>query len=446
MMHRFVSNTARVLIVGMWGYSALAAPPAAPPKKVAPAPKKASPPKFKPARKETGKAASNVKPILAEPLAAGKVRAPNLEIIHRFEMIMPVGVAVTSGGRKFVSYPRWTDKGEWTLAEINDGKEVPYPDGGEFQRGHKTDPRNNLVSLQGLVTDAKDRLWILDTGTVEMKPVQPFTPKLVCIDTKTNAVTKTILFPESVAPEGTYLNDLRIDGRRGEGEGIAYITDSGTTSPNGIICVDLKSGKSWRRLAGHPSTQPDPQFVGKPETGPLYLRPKPGEKSSVRIGSDGISISPDGEFVYYTPLSSRKLYRVKAAALADIGVSDESVNRMVEDLGEKGVADGLEEDTEGRIYITDWEKRAITRRGTDGILETLVQDDRLLWPDTLDLGRDGYLYVLTNQLHRQPNYHAGKELRKPPYLLMRIKLEDASPVVLDGNNIPGLMETPKANK
>ena len=139
---------------------------------------------------------------------------------------------------------------------------------------------------------------MLDTGTVEMKPVAPFSPKLVCIDTKTNAVTKTILLPRSVAPEGTYINDLRIDGRRGEGEGIAYIADSGVTLPNGIICVDLKSGKSLRRLAGHPSTQADPQFVGKPETGPLYLRPKPGEKSPVRLGSDGIAISPDSEFLY----------------------------------------------------------------------------------------------------------------------------------------------------
>lgn len=438
-MERLVSATARALIVGMWGYSALAAPPAAPSKKV-------SPPTFKPAKKPTGKAVSNVKPVLVEPLAAGKARAPKLEIVHRFETIMPVGIAVTSDGRKFASYPRWTDKGAWTLAEIKDGKEIPYPSAGAFQMGHKNDPQKNLVSLQGLITDANDRLWILDTGTVEMKPVAPFTPKLICIDTKTNAVTKTILLPRSVAPEGTYLNDLRIDGRRGEGEGIAYITDSGTTSPNGIICVDLKSGKSWRRLAGHPSTQPDPQFVGKPETGPLYLRPKPGVKSPVRIGSDGIAISPEGEFLYYTPLSSRKLYRVKTAALADTGVSDDSVNRMVEDLGEKGVADGLEEDSEGRVYITDWEKQAITRRGTDGTIETLVQDDRLLWPDTLDLSRDGYLYILTNQLHRQPNYHAGKELRKPPYLLMRVKLDEAKPVALDGNKMPGIVGAAKTDR
>lgn len=432
-MYRLLSATTVTAVFGMWCCHANAVPPVSPRKN-------APPPKFTPAKK-TAKASPNVKPVLEEPLAAGKVRAPKMEIVHRFETIMPVGVAVTSGGRKFVSYPRWTDKGTWTLAEIKGEKEIPYPTASAFQQGHKTDPRKNLVSLQGLITDAQDRLWLLDTGTVEMKPVQPFSPKLVCVDTRTNTVTKTILLPESVAPEGTYLNDLRIDGRRGEGDGIAYITDSGATSPNGIICVDLKSGKSWRRLGGHPSTQPDPQFVGKPETGPLYLRPKPGVKSPARIGSDGIAISPDGEFLYYTPLSSRRLYRVKAAALADTGVSDDSVNRMVEDLGEKGVADGLEEDSDGRIYITDWEKRAITRRGTDGVITTLVQDDRLLWPDTLDFGRDGYLYVLTNQLHRQPNYHEGKELRKPPYLLMRIKIDDAKPVVLDGNKLPGVVTT-----
>ena len=237
-MHSFVFATVAASL-GLYG-GLVAAAPQGPGTK-------AAPPKFTPAKQSTSKAASNVKPALAEPLAAGMVRSPKVELLYRFETIMPVGIAVNSEGRRFVSYPRWTDKGDWTLAEIKDGKEVPYPTAGNFQKGHKVDPKNNLVSLQGIAIDAKDRLWVLDTGTVEMKPVAPFSPKLVCIDTKTNAILKTILLPASVAPEGTYINDLRIDGRRGEGDGIAYITDSGETSPDGILCVDLKSGKAWQK-------------------------------------------------------------------------------------------------------------------------------------------------------------------------------------------------------
>lgn len=80
-MHRLVSATARALIIGMWGYSALAAPPASLPKKVAPA-------KFKSAKKEPVKAPSNVRPVPAEPLAVGNVRAPKLER-HRGDLRRP---------------------------------------------------------------------------------------------------------------------------------------------------------------------------------------------------------------------------------------------------------------------------------------------------------------------------------------------------------------------
>ena len=32
----------------------------------------------------------------------------------------------------------------------------------------------------------------------------------------------------------------------------------------------------------------------------------------------------------------------------------------------------------------------------------------MLWPDTMSLAGDGYLYFTANQLHRQPSYHNGR--------------------------------------
>jgi sugar lactone lactonase YvrE len=61
--------------------------------------------------------------------------------------------------------------------------------------------------------------------------------------------------------------------------------------------------------------------------------------------------------------------------------------------------------------------------------ETLVHDPRVLWPDTLSIARDGYLYFTANQLHRQPQYHEGKDLREKPYSLFRTRI-DANPVDL----------------
>lgn len=59
----------------------------------------------------------------------------------------------------------------------------------------------------------------------------------------------------------------------------------------------------------------------------------------------------------------------------------------------------------------------------------MAHDPRLLWPDTLSLARDGYLYVTANQLHRQADYQNGEDLRAKPYTLFRIRVE-AEPVLL----------------
>ncbi|MBC8102046.1 MAG: SMP-30/gluconolactonase/LRE family protein [Cytophagales bacterium] len=353
--------------------------------------------------------------------------AAKLEIVHEFQTQMPVGVAVTSAGRRFISYPRWEDPLRFTLAELRNGREIPYPTSGAIQNGAKSGPRANMVSLQGILVDAKDRLWALDTGTINMKPIAPFVPKLICIDTKTNRVSRIYPLPAAVVPPGGYLNDLRIDLRKGN-KGIVYITDSGKQP--GLVMVDLASGRAWRRMTGHPSVQPEPGFVGFVEGSALFKRPRPGVATHLNIGSDGITLSPDGSRLYYTPLAGRRLYSVATDALASPDGTEEQVRVTLKDHGDKGTADGLGTDRKGRIYVTNWEQNAVLRRLPSGLFETVVHDDRLLWPDTLDIGRDNYLYIISNQLHRQGGYNEGRDRREKPYLLTRIKI-DAGPVLLD---------------
>ena len=98
--------------------------------------------------------------------------------------------------------------------------------------------------------------------------------------------------------------------------------------------------------------------------------------------------------------------------------------------GDKGGAsDGLESDTSGYIYSTNYEHNAILRRSSDGKWETIAHDPHLLWPDTLSLSTDGYLYITANQLHRQARFHRGQDLRKKPYTLFRIQT-GAKPILL----------------
>lgn len=365
--------------------------------------------------------------------AFGSADAPRgqLEVVHAFDSgPMPTGVSVSHSGRIFVNFPRWGDDVPATVVELVEGRAVPFPDATVNRPRHEGDA-DRFVSVQSIVVDPIDRLWVLDTGSPLFQPTRPGGPKLVCIDLTTNRIARTILFEPDVALPTTYLNDVRFDLRRGE-EGVAYITDSSGSGPNGIIVVDLASGRAWRRLHDHPSTKalPPEQMIPTAEGRVFAERPQDAAAKPVTIGADGIAISAEGERLWYCPLISRRWYSVPTAALRDRAMSDDEVGELVVDEGDKGGgADGLESDDRGRIYATNWEHNAIVRRLPDGELQTLVHDERLLWPDTMSIASDGHLYVTANQLHRQANYQGGEDLRRHPYYLFRFPI-DAGPVLL----------------
>jgi sugar lactone lactonase YvrE len=361
-----------------------------------------------------------------------------LEPVFYFDGPMPTGVTVSHTGRIFVNFPRWGDDVPFTVAELTDGRTVPFPDA--ELNSPEGDPDKCFISVQSVVVDPNDRLWVLDTGVPRPgASVAPDGAKLVCIDLQENRVVDTerdtIVLTDEVALKNTYLNDVRFDLRRG-GSGMAFITDSSEEGQNGIIVVDLAAKRSWRKLHNHQSTRAENHasrraecFLPVLEGRPLYVRPSPGQAEPFSVGADGIAISADGKRLYYCPLSSRKLYSVSTDALADEQMSDDQVAKTVIDHGDKGASDGLESDAEGRVYCTNYEHNAILRRKTDGTYETVACDPGLLFPDTLSLARDGYLYVTANQLHRQKRFHEGRDLRRRPYVLFRVKV-DAEPVLL----------------
>ncbi|MGY1841555.1 MULTISPECIES: L-dopachrome tautomerase-related protein [unclassified Modestobacter] len=355
-----------------------------------------------------------------------------LEVVHEFtDGPMPTGVSVSHTGRVFVNFPKWGDEVPATVAEIRDGQVVPFPDQA-WNDPRGDDDREAFVSVQSIVVDPADRLWVLDTGSPLFQPTRVGGPKLVCVDLATDTVVQTIVLPREVALETTYLNDVRFDLRRGEA-GTAYITDSADSGENAIIVVDLATGEAWRRLRDHPSTKAvtPPELLLMVEGRPFLEQPEPAaEPQPVAMGADGIAISADGARLWYCPLASRHWYSVATDALVDRGQDDAAVAATVVDEGDKGCAgDGLETDDAGNLYATAGEQNAILRRRPDGAMETVVHDPRLLWPDTLSVATDGHLYVTANQLHRQSRYSGGNDLRRYPYVLFRTPI-GAGPVLL----------------
>src|SRR3970282_2704029 len=74
-----------------------------------------------------------------------------------------VGVAAAEDGRVFVSFSRAIDP-TWkiSVAEVREGKAVPFPPGFKQDRGPPAD--DHLLSVQALIVDGRNRLWLLDTG------------------------------------------------------------------------------------------------------------------------------------------------------------------------------------------------------------------------------------------------------------------------------------------
>ena len=347
-----------------------------------------------------------------------------------------IGVGVSASGRIFLSFPRTgTDHVAKSVVELIDGRGVAFPDH-TINTLDVTQPSTRFISVQAVVVDARDTLWALDTGILgpSTTPIVGG-PKLVAIDLNTNTVTRTIVFPESLIGTNTSLNDVRFDLTRGT-LGFAYITDASAVSGSGIIVVDLATGQAVRRLQNDPSVLPDAGFRAVVEGKQFVSQPTAvAAPGPVTTAADGIALSADGKTLYYCPIASRRLYSVSTDALADFTLSDQAVAGTVQSIGEKGLAAGLEADTQGRIYLTNPEYNAIRRfdptaggsAAFNGSFETLVHNRHLVWPDTITLAPDGTLYVTSSQLDRSATYNAGVDLRTKPFFLYKIQT-DGTPV------------------
>lgn len=248
--------------------------------------------------------------------------------------------------------------------------------------------------MQSVVVDPVDRLWILDTGRVLTPDGKTLLtssfggPKLIGVDLSTNEVIQTILFPQTVAFPDSYVNDVRFDLRpniTSSGKGIAYITDSSNEGRNGLIIVDLGTGESWRHVSATEVVRPDAGFVGWVNGQSVYgLDTTSGEATNLAFGSDGIAISADGESLFFCPLSSRRLYSVPTALLRDRSkFSELRAQQGTLYRGQKGFSDGFETDSNGIIYMGNFEQNAVVMfNPADGTVQTFVRDPRINWVDT----------------------------------------------------------------
>jgi sugar lactone lactonase YvrE len=341
-----------------------------------------------------------------------EVAATNPAVFARLAHV-PAGIAISPGGRTFVAFSRASgDPQPFGVGELRAGVVVPYPPGSAQDPGAP----GAVVSAEALTFDARGRLWILDSGRLGDQPAAP--PALRAIDLATNLVVQRIVLSPDVVGPASVLEDVQLDLAHGSA-GTAFISDAASEGPAGLIVVDLGRGTMMRRLTDDPSTRPDPHLVTSAEGRPLIVRQGSLAGSPFRQGVDGLALDPDGHHLYYRPLTSRHLYRVNTDALVDPGWTDRDVAGTIEDLGDIGFAsDGLLADSDGRVYLTDYENNSIWRFDT-GRLALIAQSPGLLWPDALSLGPDGTLVCTASQLERSPRL-GGTDERFRPFTVWQI--------------------------
>jgi len=322
------------------------------------------------------------------------------------------GVAVARNGRVFVNFPRWEKDVPISVAEVmKDGRLRPYPDAGwnAWSNLKPLSVQDHFVCVQSVTVDPQGFLWVLDPAAPGNEFIKPGGPKLVKIDLATDKVLQVIPFDEMAAPQGSYMNDVRLspDGKT------AYLTDSG--QKGALLVVDLASEQARRVLDGDPRTQPEPGVVPMAD-GHELRRP---DHRIPSFAADGIALDSKGEWLYWQALVGRTLYRVPTRALLDASAD---VGAAVEKVATTHVTDGLWMDGQGYLFLTDPAANAVRMRAPDGTTTVVAQDPRLRWPDSLAEGADGSIYVTASHIQDMAQFHEKGSTQRGKWGLFRIAL------------------------
>jgi sugar lactone lactonase YvrE len=333
-----------------------------------------------------------------------------LQLVFADSVYQLTGVAISKEGRLFTNYPLWSDIYKYAVVEIQAGNSVrPYPDS-YMNSWHFGLPGNDKwVCVQAVYIDDNNNLWIVDPAAPKMEQVYQNSHKLVKFNVSTNAVEKVYRFEEAAGSQ-SYINDVRVDTKKN----FAYLTNS---KEGGILVVNLTTGTIKQVLQQHYSVKSDPAYHFTVDGHELTKNGQP-----VKINSDGIALTPEGEWLYYKPLTDDKLYRIQTSWLQTDSLNEQQLEAKVQDLGHFNTTDGMIFDKKGNLYMGDIEHYAIVQITPDLKKRTILQDDRLIWPDSYSISDDGYLYISCSQIQKQPDYNNGANLRTTPYAIYRLQL------------------------
>ncbi len=355
--------------------------------------------------------------LFAIPAVAQNYHSDDLQTVISLGNYQPIGLSVSSTNRLFVSFPHHDGKPyTYGLTEIIDGKRHPYPS----KKWNDTTGTETayFVNVQDLYVDAQDFLWVLDSkpssgGSIfsgSGKQAKKGQFKLVKIDIATNAVKRVYTF-EDLDKSASGLNDVRIDTQRNLG----YLSDPGQQA---IVILDLNTGKTRSVLKGIKATKANPKVILSYNGDEMRGQNEKPFSSSI----NGIALTKDAKYLYFKPINQLDINRIETQFLADTTLTEAQLAQHTENRGAVGITHGLVADAKGNIFLTNSTDYSIKYLSPDGKLHMLVQDSRILWPDSLGIGTDGYLYFSCSQLQLQPEWNNGISKVELPYRVFKVRL------------------------
>lgn len=270
-----------------------------------------------------------------------------------YTRVMPVKLRSNSIGDLFISVPRLSKDVPATLSKLLNENNTATLD--PFPSWNENDYRvaNNLQSVWAIEIDSQDKLWVVDQARIDMDEVDLKEVKIKVYDTTTGSPIIQILLKSVVRKESSFITDIVVDGQ----SNWVYLADAGVLNSTfrysenpAIIVVNRATNDMRRVLENTVFTNPDltiwPYVVDTPmmEDGPISM------------GVSQLSLSCNGDILYFSAGTSEYLYAIKTEYLIDFDYSDKELLDLVVPMGYKGSVTGdLMTSNDDTLYLASAE-------------------------------------------------------------------------------------------
>ncbi|XP_017782339.1 PREDICTED: L-dopachrome tautomerase yellow-f2-like [Nicrophorus vespilloides] len=205
---------------------------------------------------------------------------------------------------------------------------IPYPNWEVNQLS--SDPSNRIVSVYRIAVDVCDRMWMVDTGIVELPGNRTDIQQqsVVIIDLKTDKIIKRHPLPASVLKPASILALVTVDVTKDTcDDAYAYLPD---LAGYGLIVYSLKADRSWRVTHNYFFLE---SLAGEFNVGGQHFQWNDGVFSVAlsEIKSDGF------RDMYFHSMAGTHLYVVSTRILRDEALATRSYHgNDFTNLGDRG--------------------------------------------------------------------------------------------------------------